>query len=70
MALKFTPAATLSEEQWLEHLQKLCRELQSALDQAADQRLHLQELKQLADSLCSEAEVKTHTRRRRQKTSR
>ena len=70
MALKLTPAATLTDEQWLEHLQKLCRELQSALDQAADQRLHLQELKQLADALCGEVEANTHTRRKKQKTSR
>jgi hypothetical protein len=59
MALRSIPAATFTDEQWLEHLQTLCKELQIALEQAANQRLHLQELKRLADAMCGEAEAKT-----------
>ena len=56
MALKTTTSETLSEEQRLQRLTKLCDELQSAVDQAGDQRRLLEEVKQVAQELLSDAE--------------
>ena len=56
MALKNSLNDTLSDQQRLERLTKLCEELQSAVDSASVQRRILEELKQTAQELLSDAE--------------
>ena len=48
MGLKNSLNETLSDQQRLERLAKLCEELQSAVDSAGQQRRLLDELKQTA----------------------
>jgi hypothetical protein len=56
MALKNSVNANLTDQQRLERLAKLCDELQSAVDTAGEQRRLLEELKQTAQELLSDAE--------------
>ena len=58
MSLKQSEETSLSEAQRLERLTKLCEELQSAVDRAHDQRRLLEEVKQVAQELLSDAESK------------
>jgi predicted metal-dependent enzyme (double-stranded beta helix superfamily) len=58
MPLKQCENVRLSEAQRLERLSKLCDELQSAVDRAHDQRRLLEEVKQVAQELLSDAESK------------
>jgi hypothetical protein len=58
MVLKQTTSVGLSEQQRLERLTKLCEELQAAVDRAGDQRRLLEEMKQVAQQLLSDAESK------------
>jgi hypothetical protein len=65
MALKNSLNETLSDQQRLERLAKLCEELQSAVDGASVQRRILEELKQTAQELLSDAESKPIGRRKK-----
>jgi hypothetical protein len=65
MALKNSVNETLSDQQRLERLAKLCEELQSAVDSAGVQRRILEELKQTAQELLTDAESKPFPRRKR-----
>jgi hypothetical protein len=56
MALKNTVREELTDQQRLERLAKLCEELQSAVDTAGHQRRILEELKQTAQELLTDAE--------------
>jgi predicted metal-dependent enzyme (double-stranded beta helix superfamily) len=58
MPLKQSENTRLNEAQRLERLSKLCEELQSAVDRAYDQRRLLEEVKQVAQELLSDAESK------------
>jgi hypothetical protein len=49
---------TLSDQQRLERIAKLCEELQSAVDSAGVQRRVLEDLKQAAQELLTDAESK------------
>jgi len=64
MALKPTTIAGLNEHQRLERLTKLCEELQAAVDRASDQRRVLEEMKQVAQELLSDAESKPVSKKR------
>jgi uncharacterized membrane protein (DUF106 family) len=65
MALKNSLNETLSDQQRLERLAKLCEELQSAVDSAGQQRRILEELKQTAQELLTDAESKPQTRKKK-----
>jgi hypothetical protein len=65
MALKNGLNQTLSEQQRLERLAKLCEELQSAVDTASVQRRILEELKQTAQELLSDAESRPIDRKKK-----
>jgi DNA-binding protein H-NS len=65
MALKNTGIQTLSDQQRLEHLAKLCEELQAAVDRAGDHRRLLEDLKQTAQELLTDAESKSPAARRK-----
>jgi hypothetical protein len=67
MALKNSLNETLSDQQRLERLAKLCEELQTAVDSAGVQRRILEELKQTAQELLTDAESKPPARRRRKR---
>ena len=56
MRLKGTHNQTLTDQQRLERLAKLCEELQEAVDQAGDQRRLLDQMKQAAQELLSDQE--------------
>jgi hypothetical protein len=56
MPLKQVPGPALTERQRVERLAKLCEELQEAVDRAGDQRRLLEEVKQAAQELLSDAE--------------
>ena len=58
MALKNSLREELTDQQRLERLAKLCEELQSAVDTAGHQRRILEELKQTAQELLTDAESK------------
>jgi DNA-binding protein H-NS len=64
MALKNTLHSSLTDQQRLEHLAKLCEELQAAVDRAGDHRRLLEELKQTAQELLTDAESKPNARKR------
>jgi DNA-binding protein H-NS len=68
MALKDTLNQTLTEQQRLERLAKLCEELQAAVDQAGDHRRLLEQVKQTAQELLSDQETKPASHRRKRKT--
>ena len=65
MGLKNSLNETLSDQQRLERLAKLCEELQSAVDSAGQQRRLLDELKQTAQELLTDAESKPQTRKKK-----
>ena len=65
MPLKHTLSSSLTEQQRLERLAKLCDELQSAVDQAGDHRRLLEQVKQTAQELLSDEEAKPPTRKRK-----
>lgn len=65
MALKNSLNETLSDQQRIERLAKLCEELQSAVDSAGQQRRILDELKQTAQELLTDAESKPQTRKKK-----
>jgi DNA-binding protein H-NS len=65
MALKSTQTQTLTDQQRLERLAKLCEELQAAVDQAGDHRRLLEEVKQTAQDLLTDEESKGSRRRKK-----
>jgi mevalonate kinase len=65
MALKNSQNEILSDQQRLERLAKLCEELQSAVDSAGVQRRTLEELKQTAQELLTDAESKPAKKKKR-----
>jgi DNA-binding protein H-NS len=67
MALKGTLNQTLTEQQRLERLAKLCEELQAAVDQAGDHRRLLEQVKQTAQELLTDQETKPASRKRKRK---
>ena len=69
MALKNSLNANLTDQQRLERLAKLCEELQSAVDSAGQQRRLLEELKQTAQDLLTDAEMKPGARRKKRANS-
>jgi hypothetical protein len=64
MALKDSLNETLSDQQRLERLAKLCEELQSAVDSAGIQRRVLEELQHTAQELLTDAESKPPAKKR------
>jgi DNA-binding protein H-NS len=68
MALKDTLSQTLTDQQRLERLAKLCDELQAAVDQAGDHRRLLEQVKQTAQELLSDQETKPGPQKRKRKT--
>jgi hypothetical protein len=65
MGLKPSPLAGMSETQRLQRLEKLCDDLQNAVDKAHDQRRLLEEVKQVAQELLSDAEMSPKKKRKR-----
>jgi DNA-binding protein H-NS len=65
MAIKNTFTQTLTDQQRLERLAKLCDELQAAVDQAGDHRRLLEEVKQTAQELLTDHETKPASRRKK-----
>ena len=65
MGLKDNLNQNLSDQQRLERLAKLCEELQSAVDTAGEQRRILEELKQTAQELLTDAELKPPARKKK-----
>jgi hypothetical protein len=65
MAIKNSLNETLSDQQRLERLARLCEELQSAVDSAGAQRRILEELKQTAQELLTDAESKPEARKKK-----
>ena len=68
MALKNTQNQTLSEQQRLERLAKLCDELQAAVDQAGDHRRLLEQMKETAQELLTDHESKPPSRKKKRQT--
>jgi hypothetical protein len=67
MALKGTSNQTLTEQQRLERLAKLCEGLQAAVDQAGDHRRLLEQVKQTAQELLTDQETKRASQNRKRK---
>jgi len=67
MTLKQT--VTLSESQRLERLAKLCDELEAAVARAGDQRRLLEEVRQFAQELLTDAESQEDGYSKRKKRS-
>jgi hypothetical protein len=65
MALKNSLNANLTDQQRLERLARLCEEPQTAVDQAGDHRRLLEQVKQTAQELLTEAESKPLTRKKK-----
>jgi HPt (histidine-containing phosphotransfer) domain-containing protein len=65
MALKNTLNDSLTDAQRLERLAKLCEELESAVDSASRQRRILEELKETAQELLTDAESKPGSRKKK-----
>jgi predicted metal-dependent enzyme (double-stranded beta helix superfamily) len=65
MALRQSTGAELNEQRRLERLTKLCEELQAAVDRASDERRLLEEVKQVAQELLSDAESKPRRKKHR-----
>ena len=65
MALKTGLNDSLTDQQRLERLAKLCEELQTAVDSAGTQRHILEELKQTAQELLTDAELKPPSRNKK-----
>jgi hypothetical protein len=58
MALKNSQQQTLTDQQRLERLARLCEELQAAVDQAGDHRRLLEQVKQTAQELLTDQEAR------------
>jgi hypothetical protein len=65
MTLKSTISDTLTERQRLERIAKLCEDLQAAVDRAGDHRRLLEQLKETAQELLTDAESHPEPRRKR-----
>jgi DNA-binding protein H-NS len=65
MAVKNSVNQTLTEQQRLERLAKLCDELQAAVDQAGDHRRLLEQVKQTAQELLTDQETKPTSRKKK-----
>ena len=68
MALKNTLNDSLTDAQRLERLANLCEELQSAVDSAGRQRRMLEELKETAQELLTDAESKPPSKSKKRQT--
>jgi hypothetical protein len=67
MGLRGSLDANLTDQQRLERLARLCEELQAAVDQAGDHRRLLEQMKQAAQDLLSDAETKSSRRRKKER---
>ena len=67
MTLKNTINQQLTDQQRLARLAQLCEELQAAVDQAGDHRRLLEQLKQTAQELLTDQEMKPAAKRPRRK---
>jgi DNA-binding protein H-NS len=67
MRVKHTIHQNLSDQQRLERLAQLCEELQAAVDQAGDHRRLLEQLKQTAQDLLTDEELRPQPRRSRRR---
>ena len=65
MALKNTLNDSLTDAQRVERLVKLCDELQSAVDSAGQQRRILEDLKEAAQELLTDAESKPPAKKKK-----
>jgi hypothetical protein len=65
MALKNTVNQTLTDQQRLERLLKLCDELQAAVDQAGDHRRLLEQVKQTAQELLTDHETRPQSKKKK-----
>jgi uncharacterized membrane protein (DUF106 family) len=68
MALKNSLNDSLTDTQRLARLTKLCEELQSAVDSASHQRRVLEELKETAQELLTDAESKPLSKKKKRQT--
>jgi hypothetical protein len=68
MAVKNSLNQTLTDQQRLERLAKLCDELQAAVDQAGDHRRLLEQVKQTAQELLTDQETKPPSRKKKRQT--
>jgi len=64
MTLKQSTNIALSEQQRLDKLARLCEELQAAVDHAGNQRRLLEEVRQVAQELLTDAELKPGKRKK------
>ena len=67
-SIKSTAHQTLTEQQRLDRLLKLCEELQQAVDQASDHRRLLEQVKQTAQELLTDHETQPPPTRRKRNT--
>ena len=65
MPLKNSLDQTLTDQQRLDRLLKLCEELQAAVDQAGDHRRLLEQVKQTAQELLTDQESKPPSRKKK-----
>lgn len=65
MALKNSLNQTVTEQQRLERLAKLCEELHAAVDQAGDHRRLLEQVKQTAQELLTDHESRPSPRKKK-----
>jgi predicted metal-dependent enzyme (double-stranded beta helix superfamily) len=68
MGVKQSPLTELSEQQRLERLTQLCEDLQAAVDRAGDQRRLLEEVKQVAQELLTDAEATPSKKKKSRRT--
>lgn len=68
MALKTTLNDTLTDAQRIQRLAKLCEELESAVDSASQQRRILEELKETAQELLTDAESKPPSKKKKRQS--
>ena len=68
MALKNTLTDSLTDAQRLQRLAKLCEELESAVYSASQQRRVLEELKEAAQELLTDAESKPPSKKRKRRS--
>lgn len=68
MALKNTLNDSLTDAQRIERLAKLCEELESAVDSASQQRRILEDLKETAQELLTDAELKPSSKKKKRQS--
>ena len=68
MALKNSLNDSLTDAQRIERLAKLCEELQDAVDSAGQQRRTLEELKETAQELLTDAESKPPSKKKKRQS--